>query len=82
MNMWFKNQITGVGYIYAFEKVPRTAQVVELSSTGHIIGVLNAKRGDITALTQMTVGKEYAFLNSYFDNKIWRVRLDALKKSK
>lgn len=60
--------------------MPKTATVVELSGSGSIIGILNGKSGKVSGLSQITVGKNFAFLVSPFESKIWRIKLDVLRR--
>ncbi|ODN01478.1 Adipocyte plasma membrane-associated protein [Orchesella cincta] len=68
------------GPVMNFSKLPKTATIVELSNNGDLIGVMHAKSGNIHSISQLTVGKEYAYLNSPFDSKIWRIKLETLRR--
>lgn len=54
--------------------------VVELSKKGEIIGILNGKNGKIFGISQIVIGKDYAFLSSPFEGKIWRIKLSVLRR--
>ncbi|ODN01479.1 Adipocyte plasma membrane-associated protein [Orchesella cincta] len=72
--------ITIFGPIINSLGAPRIATVVEVSKDGEIIGVFYGKNGSIHSLSQITVGTNYAYLVSPFNNKVWRIKLDLLRK--
>ncbi|CAL8113054.1 unnamed protein product [Orchesella dallaii] len=77
-----ENYIIKFGPILNSLGAPRIATVVELSKQGEIIGVFYGRNGSIHSLSQITVGKEYAYLVAPFNNKMWRIKLEILRKSR
>ncbi|ODM98505.1 Adipocyte plasma membrane-associated protein [Orchesella cincta] len=57
----------------------KLAIVVEISKDGKIIGVFYGQEGDMYGLSQLSLGKEYAYMVGPFHNKVWRIKKEALK---
>ncbi|CAL8136402.1 unnamed protein product [Orchesella dallaii] len=74
-----ESYIKGYGPLLKTLQGPKVATVVELSKSGDIIGVFYGIKGDITELSQFSVGKEYGYMVSPSNNKVWRIRLEELK---
>lgn len=80
--IFFSIKIAELRPILRIEQRPRTAIVAELSNEGKVLNIFHGKSGKMPNLSQVTAGKTYAYMACPFDNKIWRIKLDNLRKIK
>jgi len=68
-----------LGPLGDLEKLPYKTIIVETDGEGNIIGSLQNKEGPVKCLSEVTLGKEYAYFGSPSQRKMYRLKRELLK---
>jgi hypothetical protein len=72
-------QTSYLGFVPILLSSEKDGLIIEINSSGDVIGRLESTNGKMQLLSQITLGEKHAYIVSPFRNKIWRIERQLLQ---